>query len=92
MDRNGLGLALAGFAAAQKPTMPAKPAAPTQGYAPTSMCRGCHDEIVAQHLKSSHEMSFTNPTFQAQYQKDLLPRAEKDAELSRGSSRVYLLS
>ena len=77
----GLGLALAGFAAAQRPSMPANPAAPTQGYAPTSMCRGCHDEIVAQHLKSSHEMSFTNPTFQAQYQKDLLPKAEKDVDL-----------
>jgi len=78
----GLGLALADFAAAQKPKISVPPATPTQGYAPTSMCRGCHDEIVAQHLKSSHEMSFTNPTFQAQYQKDLRPRAEKDADLT----------
>jgi hypothetical protein len=78
----GLGLALAGWAADRKPGLPANSAAPTQGYAPTSMCKGCHDEIVAQHLKSSHEMSFTNPTFQAQYQKDLRPKAEKDVDLS----------
>ena len=77
----GLGLALAGGAAAQRPSMPVNPATPTQGFDPTSMCRGCHDENVAQHLKSSHEMSFTNPTFQAQYQKDLLPKAEKDVDL-----------
>jgi hypothetical protein len=75
----GLALALAGYAEGRRPRMPA---APTQGYDPTSMCRGCHDEIVAQHLESSHEMSFTNPTFQAQYHKDLLPKAEKDVDLS----------
>ena len=79
----GLGLALAGGAAAQRPSMPVNQATPTQGYDSTSMCRGCHDDIVAQHLKSSHEMSFTNPTFQAQYQKDLLPKAEKDADEAR---------
>jgi len=78
----GLELALAGCAAARGPRMPVTPSALTEGYAPTSMCRGCHDKIVAQHLKSSHEMSFTNPTFQAQYRKDLLPKAEKDVDLS----------
>jgi hypothetical protein len=78
----GLELALAGYAAGRKPGMPATSAAPAQGYDPTSMCRGCHDEIVAQHLQSSHERSFTNPTFQAQYKKDLLPKTEKDADLS----------
>jgi hypothetical protein len=36
---------------------------------------------VAQHLESSHENSFTNPVFQAQYQKDLLPKAARDLDL-----------
>ena len=79
----GLAVALAGYGAAGQSRIPAKPAATAQGYAPTSMCRGCHDRIVEQHLKSSHEMSFTNQTFQAQYQRDLLPKAQKDPGLSR---------
>lgn len=47
----------------------------------TSTCRGCHDQIVAQHLASEHEKSFTNPIFQAQYQKELLPKASTDPQL-----------
>ena len=59
-----------------------KPASPVtkKSFWPTSTCRGCHDQIVEQHLASSHEMSFTNPVFQAQYRKDLLPRAATDQQ------------
>jgi hypothetical protein len=72
---------LAGSATAFRSDTPAKPTAQTEDYWPTSMCRGCHDKIVAQHLASSHEMSFTNPVFLAQYQKDLLPKAAKNSSL-----------
>lgn len=74
----GLEIALAGSAAALQPKKTTKSATPQGDYSPTPMCRGCHDTIVAQHLESSHEMSFTNPVFLAQYQKDLLPKAAKD--------------
>jgi hypothetical protein len=57
-------------------------AAKVQSFWPTYTCRGCHDQIVEQHLASSHEMSFTNPAFQAQYRKDLLPRAATDPQLN----------
>jgi hypothetical protein len=79
----GLVMVLEGWGAACRLAVPANPATNAQGYAPTSTCKGCHDRIVEQHLKSSHEMSFTNPTFQAQYQRDLLPKAEKDPDLSK---------
>jgi hypothetical protein len=74
----GLEIAFTGSSAALQPGKPVKSATPQGDYSPTSMCRGCHDEIVAQHLESSHEMSFTNPVFLAQYQRDLLPKAAKD--------------
>jgi len=54
----------------------------TKSFWPTSTCRGCHDQIVEQHLASSHEMSFTNPVFLAQYRKDLLPKAAADPQLN----------
>ena len=59
----------------------ANPGTQTKGFWRTSTCRGCHDQIVAQHLASSHEMSFTNPAFQAQYQQDLLPGAATDPNI-----------
>ena len=74
-------MGLAGRTAVFGADKQAKPAIQTEDYWPTFMCRGCHDKIVAQHLESSHEMSFTNQVFLAQYQKDLLPKAAKDASL-----------
>jgi hypothetical protein len=78
----GLEMLLMGWASDRKPGQPASPATQTNGYWRTSTCRGCHDQIVAQHLASAHEMSFTNPAFQAQYQKDLLPKAAADPHLN----------
>jgi hypothetical protein len=74
----GLGMLLIGSAADRKP---ASSATKIKSFWPTYTCRGCHDQIVEQHLASSHEMSFTNPAFQAQYQKDLLPKAATDPHL-----------
>jgi len=70
---------LTGCAAAGKP---ASPVTQTKSFWRTSTCKGCHDQIVAQHLASSHEISFTNPVFQAQYQKDLQPKAATDPQLN----------
>jgi hypothetical protein len=58
-----------------------EPAARKVNFWPTYTCRGCHDQIVEQHLASSHEMSFTNPAFQAQYRKDLLTKTDTDTQL-----------
>jgi hypothetical protein len=77
----GIEMAFAGCIAMRGSSKAAKPATRTSGYDRTSMCKGCHDQIVAQHLQSSHEQSFTNPAFQAQYLKDLLPKGEKDSDL-----------
>jgi len=77
----GLGMLLTCCAAERKPRKPAVPVANTNAFWPTSTCRGCHDQIVEQHLASSHEMSFTNPAFQAQYRRDILPRAPMDPQI-----------
>ncbi len=53
----------------------------TKGFWATSTCGGCHNQIVAEHMQSSHERSFTNPVFQAQYGQDLLPKAAANADL-----------
>ena len=52
------------------------------------MSRARHDQIVAQHLRSLHaEMSFTNPTFQAQYPKDHPTPRLKRTPLSSAEAR-----
>jgi len=77
----GLGLLVAGcLSAGRSPALP-ESTGRTIDFWPTSTCRGCHDQIVAQYLESSHEMSFTNPVFQAQYRQDLLPRAAENSDL-----------
>jgi hypothetical protein len=77
----GLGALFAGCTAARRPAALAELPVGKKDFWPTSTCRGCHDRIVAEHLESSHEMSFSNPVFQAQYRQDLLSRAEKDPAL-----------
>jgi hypothetical protein len=77
----GFEMVLIGSAADRKPRKPASLVTKTKNFWPTYTCRGCHDQIVEQHLASSHEMSFISPAFQAQYQKDLLPKAAKDTLL-----------
>jgi hypothetical protein len=77
----GPAMLLMSCAADRKPRKTASPVAQTKNFWPTSTCRGCHDQIVEQHLASEHEMSFTNPAFQAQYQKALLPKIATDPGL-----------
>jgi hypothetical protein len=77
----GLEMLLMGSDSEQKPGKAANPVTQTKGFWGTSTCRGCHDQIVEQHLASEHEKSFTNPAFQAQYRKDLLPKAATDPTL-----------
>lgn len=50
-------------------------------YWASSTCRGCHVKIFKQYSQSMHAKSFTNPVFQAQYFKELLPRLKKDGNL-----------
>jgi hypothetical protein len=50
-------------------------------YLPSSVCQACHPAIIDQHAQSHHAKSFTDPVFQGQYFKELLPQAEKDPKL-----------
>jgi len=52
-------------------------------YWPSSLCRSCHSHIFTQYSKSMHAKSFTNPVFQEQYFKELLPQIPKDSDLIR---------
>jgi hypothetical protein len=56
--------------------------APPMPFWATESCRTCHATIVEQHLESHHERAFANPTFQAQYFRELLPRLEAEPELA----------
>lgn len=49
-------------------------------YESSEMCHGCHDEIYEQHQDSMHAKSFSNPLFNAQYFKEIVPRALQDAK------------
>jgi hypothetical protein len=77
----GFGIPLMSGAAERKPPKSASAATKANSFWPTYTCRGCHDQIVEQHLASEHEKSFTNPAFQAQYRKDLQPEAAMDPHL-----------
>jgi len=44
-------------------------------------CTSCHERIGAQHAKTYHAQSYSDPLFKGQYFKELLPQAEKDPEL-----------
>ena len=70
-----------GCASARRPLELAELSAGNEGFWATSTCRGCHDQIAAEHVQSSHEMSFTNPVFQAQYRRDLLTKTAGNAGL-----------
>ncbi|PIP08161.1 MAG: hypothetical protein COX52_01190, partial [Syntrophobacterales bacterium CG23_combo_of_CG06-09_8_20_14_all_48_27] len=52
-------------------------------YWPSSACQNCHLHIYEQQSQSMHAKSFTNPVFQAQYFKELLPLAKTDPVLSK---------
>ncbi|UCE72760.1 MAG: hypothetical protein JSU99_06145, partial [Nitrospiraceae bacterium] len=56
-------------------------AIPYTEYWPSTTCRNCHDTIFRQYSQSMHKQSFTNPVFQAQYFKELLPLAFDDKDI-----------
>jgi len=56
---------------------------PTEKYWPSSTCRDCHVKAYDQHLKSMHARAFVDPVFQAQYFRELLPRIDRERELSQ---------
>jgi len=65
----------------------APPPAKYPEYQPSSSCRTCHERQYTQHQESLHARSFSDPAFQAQYFKELLPLAEGDPELGKEADR-----
>jgi hypothetical protein len=53
----------------------------------SAMCQTCHRNIVDQHNQSMHAKSFSNPVFQAQYFRELLPRISQSEMLGREADR-----
>lgn len=51
-------------------------------YQATSTCTTCHEKIVAQHNESMHAKSFSNPVFQAQFFKELVPALNGNETIS----------
>jgi nitrate/TMAO reductase-like tetraheme cytochrome c subunit len=56
-------------------------------YQAASNCRICHEKQYAQHQESLHARSFSDPVFQAQYFKQLLPLAVGDRALQQEADR-----
>jgi hypothetical protein len=50
-------------------------------YWPCDSCQRCHPKTFAQHTASMHALSFSNPVFQAQYTKEVLPIARSSSEM-----------
>lgn len=50
-------------------------------YEPSIQCKGCHADQYQQYEQSMHAQAFSNPLFNAQYFKDVVPRAERDPKL-----------
>lgn len=62
-------------------------------YIPSTSCKTCHSRIYEQHKGSMHAMAFENPVFQAQYFKDVLPRASKELgfyKISRSCAACHM--
>ena len=52
------------------------------GYEVSSSCSSCHEKIYKQFSESMHAKSFSNPAFQAEFFRKLLPLTQKDTSLS----------
>jgi nitrate reductase cytochrome c-type subunit len=75
----------AGAAAAGAPA--GAPAEQFPDYQATSTCRICHERIVEQHESSMHARAFSDPVFQAQYFRQVVPAAADDAALAQEANR-----
>ncbi len=79
-------LLIGGCAAGQsQQPAPAQPA--VKEFESSIMCRGCHGNIVDQHEESMHAMSFSNPVFQAQYFRELLPQLPQHQGLKKDADK-----
>ncbi len=56
-------------------------------YEHSSGCRSCHDHIYRQYETSEHAQAFTNPLFQAQYFKEVVPRALREPAFRKEARR-----
>jgi hypothetical protein len=56
-------------------------------YQVSSSCRICHEKQYAQHQESLHARSFSDPVFQAQYFKELLPLVGDNPEMAKEADR-----
>jgi hypothetical protein len=59
-----------------------------ESYEPEEFCSSpscnlCHEKIFEQYADSMHAKSFSNPVFQAQYFREVLPRIKDDQEIFR---------
>lgn len=69
-------------------TAPPQPSPPEQTaagrllyrYESSESCRGCHTTIYQQYEDSMHAAAFDNPRFNAQYFKEVVPRAQRDPQ------------
>lgn len=50
-------------------------------YSSNKMCEGCHVRIFRQYKESYHAKAFSNPLFQGQYFKELLPKTGSNPDL-----------
>jgi hypothetical protein len=64
---------------------PVKPAeyAKYTDFWPSSSCLECHAKLHDQHSESMHAKSYTNPVFQAQYFRELLPKTRNNPRLTK---------
>jgi len=51
-------------------------------YESSLSCKGCHSSIYLQYKDSMHAGAFDNPLFDAQYFKDVVPRALRDSSFA----------
>ena len=75
------------FAPPRASALDAPPPAKYPQYQTSASCRICHEKQYAQHQESLHARALSDPAFQAQYFKELLPLAEGRPELGKEADR-----
>lgn len=50
-------------------------------FCPSSTCSGCHYKIFKEYSESMHSQSFTNPVFQSQYFKEVIPLFDQNKNI-----------
>jgi len=76
---------LGGYAIGAQQESPEQSA--TTEFNSSTMCRGCHGKIVEQHEESMHAKSFSNPVFQAQYFRELIPQLPQHQDLRQDADK-----